>query len=110
MTNHVSRIPLTDQVYERIMQSIFEQQYAPGQELRINQIARDLGVSATPVREALSRLVTARMVELTSFKGFRVAGDMGAEDAVLQAPSDEPRDKAPLSPSQSAGLGLDLPL
>jgi len=38
--------------------------------------------------------------------------NLDAEDGVLQAPSDElePRDKTPLSPSQSAGLGLDLPL
>jgi len=34
------------------------------------------------------------------------------EDAPLEAPGEElePREKAPLSPSQSAGLGLDLPL
>ncbi|HKO90846.1 MAG TPA: hypothetical protein VJU61_06835 [Polyangiaceae bacterium] len=38
--------------------------------------------------------------------------DVRAEDAPLQAPGEElePREKAPLSPSQSAGLGLDLPL
>ena len=38
--------------------------------------------------------------------------DVVTEDAPLQAPGEElePHEKAPLSPSQSAGLGLDLPL
>lgn len=80
MSSYVSRVALTEQVYNHILEGIFDQTYRPGQLLNINHLASELGVSSTPIREALSRLASGRIVELSSFKGFRVAREMGVDD------------------------------
>lgn len=43
-----------------------------GHRLEANRIAEELGVSITPVRDSLSRLVGERLAELTPGNGFRV--------------------------------------
>ena len=47
---------LREQAYERLKRLILTNQIPPGQDLIIDQIAKDLGVSHTPVREALAKL------------------------------------------------------
>jgi DNA-binding GntR family transcriptional regulator len=47
-------------------------QYAPGDRLGEVELAETLGVSRTPVREALRRLAAEGLVELTTNKGARV--------------------------------------
>jgi Mn-dependent DtxR family transcriptional regulator len=44
----------------------------PGTKLRIAEIAEEFGVSATPMREALSRLVSRGLVVAVGQRGFRV--------------------------------------
>lgn len=80
MGQPVARLALTDQVYKQILDGIFDQTYRPGQQLTIQQLADQLNVSSTPVREALSRLASAGIVELNSFKGFRVGREMDVAD------------------------------
>ncbi|QDX26887.1 GntR family transcriptional regulator [Sphingomonas suaedae] len=46
--------------------------YPPGLRLEANRIADDVGVSMTPVRDALNRLVGERLVEASSGDGFHV--------------------------------------
>ena len=46
--------------------------YPPGHRLEANRIADDVGVSMTPVRDALNRLVGERLVEASSGEGFHV--------------------------------------
>ncbi|NAZ86576.1 FCD domain-containing protein [Kineococcus sp. T90] len=46
---------------------------APGESLSIDGLARELGVSPTPVREALVRIEATGLVERTALKGYRVA-------------------------------------
>ena len=46
--------------------------YPPGQRLEANRIANEIGVSMTPVRDALNRLVGEQMVEASSGDGFHV--------------------------------------
>lgn len=77
---NISRVALTMQVYNQILEGIFQQTYRPGQQLTIQQLAEHLGVSSTPIREALNRLASEGIVELSSFKGFRVAREMGTVD------------------------------
>ena len=47
---------LSTQVYEKIKKDIISLQYAPGTILKERELAQSIGVSRTPVREALQRL------------------------------------------------------
>lgn len=63
---------LVDKVYAAIRQRILENEYPPGHQALEQEIAEELGVSRTPVREALIRLETDGLVELIPRRGFRV--------------------------------------
>lgn len=52
----IDRSLLRDDVYRRMLDAIVEGVFAPGEQLRDLEIAEWLGVSRTPVREALLRL------------------------------------------------------
>jgi DNA-binding GntR family transcriptional regulator len=47
-------------------------EYSPGSKLSLRRLAEDLGVSMTPVREAINRLVSDRAVEVTPNRSVRV--------------------------------------
>jgi DNA-binding GntR family transcriptional regulator len=64
---------VTDWVYEEIRGAIVDLRLQPGAPLREAAIATQLGVSKTPVREALGRLEQEGLVEATSFKGAVVS-------------------------------------
>lgn len=70
---HHSRPKMTDWVVDELRSAIIELRLPPGEPLREGAIAESLGVSKTPVREALSRLEHEGLVELTSFKGAVVS-------------------------------------
>lgn len=63
----------TDMVTEHIRGRILRREYAPGEWLRQDAIARELNVSQTPVREALRALQAERLVEYVRHRGIRVA-------------------------------------
>ncbi len=67
------RRKVTDWVYEEIRQAIIDLRLRPGEPLREAAIAEQLGVSKTPIREALTRLEREGLVETTSFKGAVVS-------------------------------------
>ena len=73
-TERHDRRKVTDWVYEEIRQAIIDLRLAPGDPLREASIASQLGVSKTPIREALTRLEQEGLVETTSFKGAVVSG------------------------------------
>lgn len=64
--------PLGDVVFERLRTLIISHQLRPGMKLVDRALARDLGVSRTPVREALSRLAEVGVVENRD-RGYYVA-------------------------------------
>ena len=66
---------------------------------------------ASQRRSSAQGAKAAKPASATRTHAGGASGVLG-EDAPLEAPGEElePREKAPLSPSQSAGLGLDLPL
>lgn len=61
-----------NQAYETIKKKIVENQYPPGYQALERQMAEDLGMSRTPIREALIRLHNEGLVELIPRKGMRV--------------------------------------
>lgn len=58
----VDRTLLRDDVYRRLRDSIVDGTFAPGEQLKDLELATWLGVSRTPVREALMRLAHAGLV------------------------------------------------
>ncbi len=48
--------PLSDVAYESLRQSIYSGKFRPGERMREDELAAWLGISRTPLREALSRL------------------------------------------------------
>lgn len=63
------RRKVTDWVYEELKLAIIDLRLGPGEPLREAALAEQLGVSKTPIREALTRLEQDGLVETTSFKG-----------------------------------------
>jgi DNA-binding GntR family transcriptional regulator len=63
---------LADMVYETIRQSIMDKTLAPGARVTESGIAQQLGVSKTPVREALLRLRRIGVIEPEGARGARV--------------------------------------
>ena len=68
----VSRDALTDRVYEMLRTQIIQRRLAPNERLLMGRLSADLGVSHTPIREALNRLASERLVSLEPYRGFRV--------------------------------------
>lgn len=62
----------TDRVYLEVRQAILIGTYAPGTRLRETQLASELSVSRTPVREALRRLDAEGLVEIDTHRGAQV--------------------------------------
>ena len=79
---------VVDQVYEAIRERITSGSLARGARVHQEDLAEELGVSRTPVREALRRLAAEGLVEMRTNRGARVAdidqgGMRGAYDARL---------------------------
>ena len=66
-------IPLRDAVFETLREAILKGVLAPGQHLMEMQLANQLGVSRTPVREAIRMLELEGLVNMIPRKGARVA-------------------------------------
>lgn len=64
--------PLSEQVYESLGDAIVEGRLEPGEHLSDKELAAALGVSRTPVREALQRLALAGLVEVWPNRFTRV--------------------------------------
>jgi DNA-binding GntR family transcriptional regulator len=56
-------------VYETVRDAILSGRYPPGQRLVTGELAKDLGVSRMPVREALHRLEVAGLITIAPHKG-----------------------------------------
>jgi DNA-binding GntR family transcriptional regulator len=70
---------LERRVYEQLRDEIVAGALRPGEQLVEARIAADLGVSKTPVREALIRLQRDGLVEIEPYRGARVL-EPSAED------------------------------
>lgn len=68
----VSRMVLSDQVKDHLLQAILDGRYPPGARIVETRVARELGTSQAPVREALRDLEALGLVETSAFRGARV--------------------------------------
>ena len=68
-----SRTLLRDQAYVRLRDAILEGTLEPGEQLKDAEIAEWLGLSRTPIREALARLEEYGLVETAPNRYTRVA-------------------------------------
>jgi DNA-binding GntR family transcriptional regulator len=73
----LARKVLRDDVHDVVLEMLLEG-VEPGASLSIDGLARELGVSPTPVREALVRLEHTGLVTRTALRGYRVAPPLDA--------------------------------
>ena len=73
MTTRTRHVSLADQVFEKLENDILSGVYARGEILTELRLVEELGVSRTPIREALRRLEQERLIEDTG-KGIRRRG------------------------------------
>ena len=75
----IKRVSLVDQVYEKIRDRIVSLKIPFGSKLNVSKLQEEYGVSSTPVREALNRLLNDGLIELENNVGARVI-DITEED------------------------------
>jgi len=68
----IQRLNLRDQVRAELIDWLSDGRLAPGQRLEEERLSRALGVSRTPLREALANLASEGLVEAVPRRGFRV--------------------------------------
>lgn len=73
--------PLKEEIYDALHRHIIAGKYGPGDWLRQDDIASQMGVSMTPVREALDLLVSTGLAERVPYRGVRVR-EMSTKDIV----------------------------
>jgi DNA-binding GntR family transcriptional regulator len=73
--------PLKEEIFDALHRHIIAGKYGPGDWLRQEDIANQMGVSMTPVREALDLLVASGLAERVHYRGVRVR-EMSTKDIV----------------------------
>lgn len=68
----LERSVLSDRIKDHLLQEIMTGHYPPGARIVETRVARELGTSQAPVREALRDLEALGIVEINAFKGARV--------------------------------------
>jgi DNA-binding GntR family transcriptional regulator len=80
-TELLQKRPLKEDIFDVLHEKIISGIYKPGDWLRQDDIATQLGVSMTPVREGLDLLVSAGLAERVPYRGVRVR-EMSTKDVV----------------------------
>lgn len=70
---------LGDEVYSAIFARIMSLDIAPGSRISVDAMARQLGVSQTPIREALARLESEGLVVKTHLIGYSAAPQLSTK-------------------------------
>jgi DNA-binding GntR family transcriptional regulator len=85
----ITRTPLRDEVYREVVELIHRGDLPPGSRVKDTSVATQLGVSRTPVREALLRLAREGILEADMGRGFSVcrldSAEMRETGAILGA-------------------------
>ncbi|WP_308821625.1 GntR family transcriptional regulator [Rhodococcus opacus] len=85
----VERTRMSDIAFDRIREAIVTGELAPGSKVKDSELAEHLGLSRTPVREALARLVDTGLVEAKPAAYTRITtldrADVDTTLAVIEA-------------------------
>nr|WP_314840634.1 GntR family transcriptional regulator [uncultured Microbacterium sp.] len=71
---------VVDDVHDQLLRLIIDGHIGAESPLSIDALARDFGVSSSPVREALTRLEATGLVQRLALRGYRVAPALDAEE------------------------------
>lgn len=107
MDSFVDHRQLHEMVAERLRSAILDGDLKPGTWLRQERIAKELGVSSMPVREALNQLAAEGVVQHIPYRGARVTqfspddvADLYAKRSHLESlPPSQPPRTSPLKKS-----------
>jgi DNA-binding GntR family transcriptional regulator len=72
-------IPVRERAYEHLKASILSGRFNPGERLAEEHLAKELGISRTPIREALHKLESEGLIKPLASRGF-VASQDSQED------------------------------
>jgi DNA-binding GntR family transcriptional regulator len=79
MASHIESVPVRERAYEYLKASILSGRFNPGERLTEEHLAKELGISRTPVREALHKLESEGLIKPLATRGF-VASQDSKED------------------------------
>jgi GntR family transcriptional regulator, colanic acid and biofilm gene transcriptional regulator len=71
LTNHQTK-KLSTSIHKELQELLIAGHFAPGERIKVNDMAEQTGTSITPVREALLRLVSENAIEMYSPRSFAV--------------------------------------
>ncbi|WP_431153208.1 GntR family transcriptional regulator [Acidovorax facilis] len=72
MEDIITRDSLNAQAYNRLCRDLKAGRFAPGEKLKLRDLAAVMGISPTPVREALARLISEQALEQMGHHSVRV--------------------------------------
>ncbi len=75
----IDHTALSDKVYEVLKKKILERELKPGDKVLVDEVAHQLGVSRTPVKDALNRLALEGLIDKVARRGTFVS-TMSAQD------------------------------
>ena len=78
-TNQKNLLPVREKVYEYLKSAILSGRFHPGSRLAEEHLAKEAGVSRTPVREALHKLELEGLIKPLETRGFIVSRDSKEE-------------------------------
>lgn len=64
----------TERAFNALRRAILHGDHAPGEKLKMEELKARYGLGASPLREALARLTSERLVAFNGGRGFRVTG------------------------------------
>lgn len=70
--NGLTKDSLSAQVYRYLRQALMRGRFQPGEKIKLKEISDELGISPTPVREALARLVSSGVLSQVDRRSVRV--------------------------------------
>lgn len=79
MASHVYSMPIRERAYEYLKGCLLSGSFSPGERLTEEHLAKKLGISRTPIREALHKLETEGLIKPLATRGF-VASQDSEED------------------------------
>lgn len=83
MTAQRAGTPIRERAYEHLKASILSGRYNPGERLTEEKLAKELGISRTPIREALYKLESEGLITPLETRGFVTAQDSKSEVAEI---------------------------